>query len=42
MIRAERAVLVLLAAGRSRRFGAADKLTIPYLGRPLGLHVVVA
>lgn len=42
MIRAERTALVLLAAGRSRRFGAADKLTIPYLGRPLGLHVVVA
>lgn len=42
MIRAERTALVLLAAGRSRRFGDADKLTIPYLGRPLGLHVVVA
>ncbi|QDX26241.1 nucleotidyltransferase family protein [Sphingomonas suaedae] len=42
MIAAERTALILLAAGRSRRFGAADKLTIPYLGRPLGLHVVVA
>jgi molybdenum cofactor cytidylyltransferase len=42
MIRAERAALVLLAAGRSRRFGAADKLTIPWRGRPLGLHAVVA
>lgn len=42
MIRAERTALVLLAAGRSRRFGDVDKLTVPYLGRPLGLHVVVA
>ncbi|MBX3593217.1 nucleotidyltransferase family protein [Sphingomonas sp.] len=42
MIAADRAALVLLAAGRSRRFGALDKLTVPYLGRPLGLHVVVA
>jgi molybdenum cofactor cytidylyltransferase len=42
MIRAERTALVLLAAGRSLRFGDVDKLTVPYLGRPLGLHVVVA
>lgn len=42
MIAPERTALVLLAAGRSRRFGDADKLTMPYLGRPLGLHVVVA
>ena len=42
MIAAERTALILLAAGRSRRFGDADKLTVPYLGRPLGLHVVVA
>lgn len=42
MIEAERVALVLLAAGRSQRFGAADKLMAPYLGRPLGLHVVVA
>ncbi|MFN4095518.1 MAG: NTP transferase domain-containing protein [Sphingomonas sp.] len=42
MIRAERTALVLLAAGRSRRFGDVDKLTVPWLGRPLGLHVVVA
>lgn len=41
MIRPERVALVLLAGGRSRRFGA-DKLTQLYLGRPLGLHVVVA
>lgn len=42
MIEAERVALVLLAAGRSKRFGEADKLIVPYLGRPLGLHVVVA
>lgn len=42
MIEAERVALILLAAGRSRRFGADDKLMAPYLGRPLGLHVVVA
>ena len=42
MIGAEQVALVLLAAGRSRRFGAQDKLMAPYLGRPLGLHVVVA
>jgi molybdenum cofactor cytidylyltransferase len=42
MIEAERVALVLLAAGRSQRFGSADKLMADYLGRPLGLHVVVA
>ncbi|MBR0552647.1 nucleotidyltransferase family protein [Stakelama marina] len=42
MIAAEATALVLLAAGRSRRFGDQDKLSIDYLGRPLGLHVVVA
>ena len=42
MIEAERVALVLLAAGRSRRFGEQDKLMAPYLGRPLGMHVVVA
>lgn len=41
MIGAEQVALVLLAAGRSERFGS-DKLTQLYLGRPLGLHVVVA
>lgn len=42
MIAAERTVLVLLAAGRSVRFGAADKLTQDFLGQPLAFHVVTA
>lgn len=42
MIRADRTMLVLLAAGRSQRFGEVDKLTQPFLGRPLALHVVTA
>lgn len=41
MIAAEHVALVLLAGGRSERFGS-DKLTQLYLGRPLGLHVVIA
>lgn len=41
-MRAERTVLVLLAAGRSVRFGAADKLTQDFLGQPLAFHVVTA
>ena len=36
MIAAEKVTLVLLAGGRSERFGS-DKLTQLYLGRPLGL-----
>ena len=42
MIAAEKTVLILLAAGRSQRFGAADKLTQDYLGQPLAFHVVTA
>lgn len=42
MISPERVTLVLLAAGRSLRFGDEDKLMAPYLGRPLGMHAVVA
>jgi molybdenum cofactor cytidylyltransferase len=42
MIAAEQVVLVLLAAGRSQRFGAADKLEADLNGTPLGLHVVAA
>jgi molybdenum cofactor cytidylyltransferase len=43
MIRAEDVVLILLAAGRSERFGdIGSKLDEPFLNRPLGLHVAVA
>lgn len=43
MVAAEDCVLVLLAAGRSLRMGdTGSKLDEPFLGRPLGLHVVVA
>jgi molybdenum cofactor cytidylyltransferase len=38
MIRAERVAAVLLAAGRSTRFGEADKLSTLLDGVPLGLH----
>lgn len=42
MITPENTALVLLAAGKSKRFGLSDKLTEPFLGQPLGLHVVTA
>ena len=42
MIAAERTVLILLAAGRSERFGDLDKLTQDFLGEPLAFHVVTA
>jgi molybdenum cofactor cytidylyltransferase len=43
MIAVEDCVLVLLAAGRSKRMGdIGSKLDAPFLGRPLGLHVAVA
>jgi molybdenum cofactor cytidylyltransferase len=43
MIRVEDTVLVLLAAGRSERFGdVGSKLAQPFLTRALGLHVAVA
>lgn len=42
MIAAERTALILLAAGRSERFGPHDKLTEPFLGKPVALHVVTA
>ncbi|MDB5694516.1 MAG: glycosyl transferase [Sphingomonas bacterium] len=42
MIAVENTTLVLLAAGQSTRFGDADKLDEPFLGRALGLHVAVA
>jgi len=41
-IRAETTALILLAAGRSARFGDADKLAADYLGKPLAYHVVTA
>lgn len=43
MIAPEDTVLVLLAAGKSVRFGdVGSKLNEPFLARPLGLHVAVA
>ena len=42
MIAVEACVLVLLAAGRSERFGDADKLQEVFLGQPLAFHVVTA
>ena len=42
MIAVEECALVLLAAGRSRRFGDTDKLQEVFLGKPLAFHVVTA
>ena len=43
MLRVEDTILVLLAAGRSERFGdVGSKLEETFLGHPLGLHVAVA
>lgn len=42
MLSPDRTALVLLAAGRSQRFGADDKLAEPFLGKPLARHVVTA
>lgn len=42
MIAAEDTTLILLAAGRSERFGDADKLEQRYLVEPIGFHVVTA
>ena len=42
MIAPETTALILLAAGRSQRFGSSDKLTAMFLGQPLGMHVVTA
>ncbi|MBA16138.1 MAG: glycosyl transferase [Sphingomonas sp.] len=41
-MRAEDVVLLLLAAGKSDRFGAADKLEQSFLHQPIGFHVVTA
>lgn len=32
--------LVILASGRSKRFGPADKLLAPFLGKPLCTHII--
>ena len=42
MIEPERVALVLLAAGRSRRFNDGDKLVEQFLDKPLAFHVVTA
>ncbi len=42
MIAADKVALVLLAAGRSRRFNDGDKLAEPFLDKPLAYHVVTA
>jgi len=42
MIQPEDTVLILLAAGKSARFGDKDKLEQDYLGEPLAFHVVTA
>ena len=43
MITAEKVVLILLAAGKSERFGdVGSKLDQPFLNKPLGAHVAVA
>ena len=43
MIAVDQTMLILLAAGRSERFGdVGSKLDQEFLGRPLGLHVAVA
>ena len=39
MIAAEHVAAVLLAAGESRRFGAANKLLADLRGQPLVLHI---
>ena len=42
MIAPGRVMLALLAAGQSRRFGDADKLSADVAGMPLALHAVAA
>ena len=42
MIAPENTALILLAAGKSERFGLSDKLTEMFLGQPLGMHAVTA
>ena len=40
MIAVEDCALILLAAGRSRRFGPIDKLSQTFLHKPLAMHIV--
>lgn len=42
MLKPDQVALVLLAAGRSRRFDDGDKLAEPFLDKPLAFHVVTA
>ncbi|THD34542.1 MAG: nucleotidyltransferase family protein [Sphingomonas sp.] len=42
MIAPDNTALILLAAGKSERFGLSDKLTEIFLGQPLGMHAVTA
>jgi molybdenum cofactor cytidylyltransferase len=42
MLKPDQVALVLLAAGRSRRFNDGDKLAEPFLDKPLAYHVVTA
>ena len=42
MIAPDKTALILLAAGRSKRFGDADKLEQLFLRKPLAFHVVTA
>jgi molybdenum cofactor cytidylyltransferase len=42
MLQPDQVALILLAAGRSRRFNDGDKLAEPFLDKPLAYHVVTA
>ena len=42
MLSPDRSARVRLPAGRSQRFGVDEKLAMPFLGKPLALHVVTA
>ena len=42
MLKPDQTALILLAAGRSRRFNNGDKLAEPFLDKPLAYHVVTA
>lgn len=39
-MRAEDCAILVLASGRSKRFGPEDKLLAPFLGRPLCTHII--